>query len=259
MRFAFIWSLLLCLCLAGDRGSAARAQTSAEASTAYGYLGVAIVPVNDLLAASLGMTEARGALVHDVQDGSPAAKAGLKPQDVVLQFDGVDVGESADLGTLVSESRPQHKASLTVLRRGKALHLTAVLGARPSLTNTEPLARISLPAAGFFMPDMPSPALRWQSHRIGLEYEGVDSQLADFFGVKQGVLIRFVLPHSASDRAGLKAGDVLVKFNGKELEGARELAVCLQEAVLPKNIPVDIVRDHKRRSLVVPLVFGDGY
>jgi serine protease Do len=259
MRFARFWSLFLCLCSAGYTGSAALAQTSSESSSG-GYLGVAIVPVDDNIAASLGMTEARGVFVYDVQDGSPAAKAGLKPRDVVLQFDGVDLVASANLGKLVNQAHPGHKASLTVLRHGKVLHLSAVLAARQSIAYAEPVSHIDLPPPGFLMPDMPSPALRWNSQRIGIEYEGVDSQLAEFFGVKQGVLIRFVLPHSIAQRAGLKAGDVLVKFNGKDVAAARDLAVSLQQpATLPKNVALEVVRDRKQRSLVLPLGPDSGF
>ena len=260
MRFACFWSLLLCLCLAGFGRSAALAQPSPDSSSPSGYLGVAIVPVDDNIAASLGMPSPRGVFVYDVQDDSPAAKAGLRPRDVVLRFDGVDLEGSANLGTLVSQARPGHKASLTVLRQGKVIHLSAVLAIRQSSAYAEPVAHIELPPPGFLMPDLPSPALRWNSRRIGIEYEGVDSQLAEFFGVKQGVLIRFVLPRSVAQRAGLKAGDVLVKFNGKDIAGARDLAVSLQQqATLPKNVPLEVVRDRKQRSLSLPLGADSGF
>jgi serine protease Do len=260
MRFAFFGSLLLFLCLLANGGSAALAQANSDSSAACGYLGVAILPVDDSIAASLGMAQPRGVFVHDVQDGSPAAKAGLRPRDVVLQFEGVDVGGAVNLGELVSQTRPGHKASLTVWRNGKVLRLAAVLGARPNPATLEPVARIDLPPAGFILPDLPSPALRWNSRRIGIQYEAIDSQLAEFFGVKQGVLVRFVLPHSAAQRAGLKAGDVLVKFNGKEIADARDLAVSLQQQTGPeRSVPLEVVRDRKPRSLSLKLSPGAAY
>lgn len=246
--------LLLCLCLLGFAKSPEKARQASALPPSYGYLGVAVIPVDDALAASLGMPETRGALVDDVQPHSPAAKAGLKPNDVVLQFDGVDVTGSTDLGVLVGQTQPGHKSSLAVFRRGKVIHLSAVLSARPKVTGSLPVSRIDLLSPAFLIPDLPSPALRWQSQLAGIEYEGVDSQLAEFFGVKQGVLIRFVLPNSIGQRAGLKAGDVLVKCNGKPIAGPRELAVSLQQqAAAGRDVSLEVVRNHKPRALLLSL------
>lgn len=248
MRFAVISSLVLCaVSIAVPLQVQARDQARGNDAPALGYLGVAIVPVNEQIAQSLGMPDIKGVLVYDVQDGSPAAKAGLRPNDVVLRFDGVDVDESTDLGSLVGRTRPNHKAQLTVLRNGAAMRITAIVGSRPDLLAV-PTASLSLPPGGFAPLEMPTTALRWQCRRFGIEYETVDSQLAEFFGLKQGVLLRFVAPHSIADRAGLKAGDVVTRFNGKEVDDARDLTVILQQGGLPKNVPIDVIRDHKRQS-----------
>jgi serine protease Do len=253
MHFARFGCLLLCVCLAGFAEPQDKGRAASDTSS-YGYLGVAVIPVDDNVAVSLGMPEARGALVDDVQPHSPAAKAGLKPNDVVLKFDGVDVGGSTDLGVLVSQSQPGHKSSLAVLRHGKVIHLSAILSARPKLTGAVPVSRIDLLSPGFLMPDLPSPALRWHSQLAGIEYEGIDSQLAEFFGVKQGVLVRFVLPNSMGQRAGLKAGDVLVRCNGKPIADPRELAVSLQQqAAAGRSVSLEVVRNHKMHSLSLPL------
>jgi serine protease Do len=254
MRFARFGCLLLCLCVLGFAKAQHSTRAASDTSSSYGYLGVAVIPVDDNLAASLGMPETRGALVDDVQPHSPAAKAGLKPNDVVLQFDGVDVGGSADLGVLVSQAQPGHKSSLAIFRHGKVIHLSAILSARPKLTGSIPMSRVDLFSPSFLMPDLPSPALRWHSQFAGIEYEGVDSQLAEFFGVKQGVLIRFVLPNSIGQRAGLKAGDVLVKCNGRPISDPRELAVSLQQqAAAGRDVSIEVVRNHKSRSLLLSL------
>jgi serine protease Do len=258
MRFALTGCLLLCLCLSGYSSSQSAAAASADSNPSCGYLGIVVQPVDEHIAPSLGMTEARGALVRDVQEASAAAKAGLRPGDVVLEFEGQEVNESVNLGSLVSRTRPGRKVHLTVLRGGKTIHMTAVLSAKSSGASAEPLARIELPPPGFLMPDLPSPALRWHSRRIGIEYEEVDSQLAEFFGVKQGVLIRFVLPGSLAQRAGLKAGDVLVKFNSEAIASPRDLALAFeqQRAQKPKA-RLEVVRDRKPRSILLPLGVDD--
>lgn len=108
------------------------------------------------------------------------------------------------------------------------------------------------------MPDLPSPALRWHSNRMGIEYEGVDSQLAEFFGVKEGVLIRFVLPGSLAQRAGLKAGDILIKFDGKPIANPRDLALAFEQQGTQKSkVALEVVRDRKPRSMLLPLGAND--
>lgn len=253
MRFALAGCLLLCLCRPSYSGSQPAA-ASADSNPQCGYLGVEVKPVDERIALSLGMTEARGALILDVQEASAAQKAGLKPGDVVLEFEGQQVNESVGLGSLVSQTRPGRKVHLTVLRGSKTIHMTAVLSAKSTAASVEPMARIDLPPPGFLMPDLPSPALRWHSNRIGIEYEGIDSQLAGFFGVKEGVLIRFVLPGSLGQRAGLKAGDVLIKFDGKPIASARDLALAFEQQGAQKSkVALEVVRDRKPRSMLLPL------
>jgi serine protease Do len=257
MRFALIGCLLVSLCHLGYSG-APPAPKAADSNPQCGYLGIGIDPVDEHIAASLGMREARGALVLDVQDGFAAARAGLRPGDVILEFEGQQVNDPGNLGSLVSQTRPGKKVHLTVLRGSRELHLTAVLSAKSSAASAEPMAHIDLPSPGFLIPDLPSPALRWQSRRIGIEYEGVDSQLAEFFGVKQGILIRFVLPGSPAQRAGLKAGDVLIKFDGKPIAGPRDLAVAFDEQGAPRTkASLEVVRDRKPRSILLPLSPND--
>ncbi len=256
MRFALAGCLLFCLCRPSYSGSQPAAK-AADSNPSCGYLGVVVGQVDDRIATSLGMTEARGALVLDVQEASAAAKAGLKRGDVISEFEGEEVAAS-NLGSLVSQTRPGRKVHLTVLRGGKTIHMTAVLSAKSSAASAEPMARIDLPPPGFIMPDLPSPALRWHSNRIGIEYEGVDSQLAEFFGVKEGVLVRFVLPGSLAQRAGLKAGDILIKFDGKPIASPRDLALAFEQQGTQKSkVALEVVRDRRPRSMLLPLGASD--
>jgi serine protease Do len=215
-----------------------------------GYLGLAVSAVNEGVAHELGASDTTGALVRGVQEGSPAAKAGLQPNDIITELNGKPLITAAELGSLVSETRPGHKVRLKVTRNGQTLNLTAILGARPAPPPTETVTRIDLPTSEYFFPDMPSPALRWRSSVLGVEYEGVDSQLAEFFGVKHGVLVRFVRPGSVAQAAGLRAGDILIKVDDKSIAGPRELAMALQDHQSgDRTLPVEIMRDRKQRTL----------
>ena len=256
MRTAVLAILILILpgfarqtVVAGDVGQ----QSS---STQPGYLGVAVVQVDEQIAHQLGLPSTQGAFVHGVWQGSPAAKAGLQPNDVILSVNNSPITDVSEFGQLVAGIAPHHKVQLTVIREGKKLNITAVIAARPAPRSAEAPTRIEIPAPESFFGDMPSAALRWRSSLLGVEYEGVDSQLAEFFGVKQGVLIRYVRPGSLAETAGLKAGDVVVKVNDKTAMGARGIALALQNRQPGQyELPLEVVRSHKPR--LVKIKIGD--
>lgn len=221
------------------------------------YLGVGVVRVDEQIAHELNWTGPGGLFVSVVQKASPAAKAGVQPDDIVVSFNGKRLENPGELGSLVAALPPGRKVHLQVFRGGKTMNLTALLAAREQAPAPEPLVRLDLPTPDTFFTDMPSPALRWRNGVVGIEYEGVDSQLAEFFGVKQGVLIRFVRPGSAGSESGIHAGDVVTKINGKSIANPREFALALQNRPAEKNLAMEIVRDHKERSVKVNLPPAD--
>jgi serine protease Do len=237
--------------------SADDSRDSDSASQKAGYLGLAIVGVPESLANELSAQNSKGALVRAVQNGSPAAKAGIQPNDIILGLNNKTLDNAAELGQLVSALPAGRKIRLRVLRQGKTLHLSATLGEWPTPPSIEPHTQIDLPSSEMFFPDMPSPALRWRSGLLGLEYESIDSQLADFFGVKKGILVRFVHPGSIAQQAGLLAGDVLVSINEKPAGSARELAVALQSQQGERHLALGVVRNHKQQAIKIKIGRGD--
>jgi serine protease Do len=222
---------------------------SGGAEHGFGYLGVAVLPVNSQTARDLGVSDSAGAFVQAVQEGSPAAHAGLMPGDVIVSLNDRAITDAGNLGELVRRMPPGHKVHLGVTRKGKNLHLSAVLAARPGPAPMEPLTRIELPSPPSRLNDMPTPALRWHCTWLGIEYESVESQLAGYFGVKRGVLIRYVREGSPAETAGLKAGDVLVKVNEKNVSGPRDFAVAMDSKRGGRTVPVEFVRDHKQKTV----------
>ena len=93
-----------------------------------GRLGVTIQEVDQSLANSFGLDSARGALVSSVENGSPAAKAGLKPGDVILKVDGADIQSSVELSSRVASMKPGTSARLDVWREGKAREISVAVG-----------------------------------------------------------------------------------------------------------------------------------
>ena len=104
------------------------ADLSDDGTVTRGWLGVNIRPMSDEVAQVLGFENTKGAVVEAVTEDSPAAKAGLQKNDIILSFDGTDITALGDLTRAVAAKDPDESAAITVLRRGKELVLTATIG-----------------------------------------------------------------------------------------------------------------------------------
>lgn len=231
----------------GDVDAHSRSQT---------YLGVAVAAIDEERAAQLKLNDGEGVWITWVEDDSPAARAGLKWNDILLKYNGESIDDTELLGKLVRATAPGQRVHLTVLREGKVVKLVATVQVRkhPPAVPPETMVDFSLHVPRFFLPDMPTPALSWRSSVLGLEYEVIQSQLADYFGVKQGLLVRFVLPGSLAQRAGMKAGDVIVGLANKPVANARDVTLALRaEQASAKPVPIRVVRNHKEQVVSVSL------
>lgn len=231
-------------------------QNGVSSNVSSSYLGVAVVPLDDEMSSELKLRDGQGALVRWVAEGSPASKAGIRPNDIILQFNGHDINDVSDLGRFVHQASPGRKAKLRMIRDGKAVTILVTPGTlrAPSAPVPGSSIRLDLAAPDFFTSDMPLPALFWRSNFLGIEYESIDSQLAGFFGVKHGLLVRYVLDRSAAQASGLRAGDVLVKVANRQCASPRDIGQAIRNRANPdKPIPLEIVRDHKTRALVLNL------
>jgi Do/DeqQ family serine protease len=159
-----------------------------------GRLGVTIQSITPDLARSLNLSGTIGALVSDVEEGSPAKSAGLARGDVITALNGAPVKDSNVLRNEIAELQPGAEAKLTVIREGKEQVLTAKLGELPSGNRRAPGDRGSQGAGSF-----------------GLSVEPLTAQRARELGVeaRTGVVIAAVAPGSRADQAGLHRGDVI--------------------------------------------------
>ena len=102
------------------------------------------------------------------------------------------------------------------------------------------------------MPDMPRSFMSWRSSALGIECETLDGQLAQFFGVKEGVLVRSVSKNSAGDKAGIKAGDVITKVDDAHVATPAEISSRIR-SLRGKSVNVVVMRDHKEVTVSVAL------
>ena len=115
-----------------------------------------------------------------------------------------------------------------------------------------------MPPVTFTMPDLPRHSMAWRTSALGLESESLTTQLAEYFGVKEGVLVRSVTANSPADKAGIKAGDVIIKVSDTNVANPREISSVLR-SVNAKTFPLVIVRNRKEMTVTVTLEESRGY
>jgi serine protease Do len=213
------------------------------------YLGVNLAEIDANRAKELKLKDDYGVEITRVEENSPAEKAGLKAGDVVLEYNGERVEGMEQFGRLVRETPPGREVKLTISRDGKTQKLAATLENRRSRysVNFPPSFRVPQ----FSMPDIPQIYTATRSARLGVEAEALGDQLAAYFGVKQGVLVRAVLDNTPAQRAGIKAGDVITKVDGVPVTAPGELSNAVRQASAKRTYAIDVMRDHRPVSVTV--------
>jgi serine protease Do len=171
-------------------------QLAADGHVVRGWLGVSIQPVTPELAKGLKLSESTGALVSSVTQGSPAARAGLKPGDVILEFNGERVARADRLPNAVATTPVGREVPVGIVRDGKPMKLTVKVGRQGEAKEAE-AEPTTLPA------------------KLGLTVAPVTPRLAREMGLRDehGVVVRDVEADSPAAEAGLQAGDVIVEVN----------------------------------------------
>jgi serine protease Do len=233
-----------------------------EARMDSSYLGISLGDIDADRAKILKLNEPRGVEVINVEQGSPAEKAGVKPGDVLLSYNGENILGAQQLGRFVRETPEGRKIKLQLWRDGKAQTLTIVPEARRSRDfdmDTE-LRRFYVPGQNEqarnwlrermlnIAPEIPNPMLTWLIPALGIQCEPVDSQLAEYFGVKRGMLVRSVAKDSPAEKAGLKAGDVLTLIGDRPIATSHDVTGFLRMQRQP-GTPISVVAVRERKQL----------
>lgn len=209
------------------------------------YLGIGIQEITPERARALKLRDESGVEVTRVSPESPAEKAGLKIGDVVLQYNGVRVEGLEQLSRLVRDTPVGRDARLDIVRDGSSQTVSVRIGQRP-------------PMAGFpggfstRVPDTPRPLLGILSPMLGVEAEPIDGQLAQYFGVNEGVLVRSVMRASPAEKTGIKAGDVVVRVDDSKVATPTDITGRLR-STRNRTVGIVLVRDHREMTFTVDL------
>lgn len=212
------------------------------------YVGIFLAEIDGARAKALKLREERGVEVTKVEDDSPAAKAGMKIGDVVLDYNGQRVEGIEQFRRFVRETPPNRDVKMQVSRDGNVQNLIVRVGQRKSGMEIAMVPRVmEVPEIRMERPGM----LVWSRAALGVEADSIDGQLAAFFGVKEGVLVRSVVKGSTAEKAGIRAGDVIVKVDDSKVATAVELTRAIRAARggSKKSFAVVVMRDKKEMTV----------
>src|ERR1051326_6957186 len=243
MRFHSV-CISACLVAASVVSPAAFAQQRSRDVQTYvfsgggSYLGVGAMDVTPERAKALNLKEERGVEISKVDPDGPAGKAGFKEGDVVLEFNGQPVQSFAQFSRMVQETPVGRQVKVTVWRSNATQTLTATIGEKknqPMIIGPDSGWNFNMPSMPN-MPEMPNIEIphfgAMQNPMLGIIGEpiGQEEQLAEFFGVQEGVLVRSVRKGSAAEKAGIKAGDVITKVDDTKVTSSAEITRALRNA-----------------------------
>ena len=226
------------------------------------YLGVDTRDVTADRLAALKLKEEHGVEVTMVDQDAPAGKAGIKEHDVILSLNGTEVESVEQLRRMIRETPPGRVVTLGISRDGQPMTIKVQLADRKKTFALGPhdkefkFVMPSLPPMPT-MPDIDVPmsiVVVHSSTRSGLMVENLTPQLGDFFGAKngQGVLVRSVEKGSRAEKAGFRAGDVIVRVNGETVSDAGDFTHALRGRK-DNKVNVSIIRDKKEQTLTLTL------
>ena len=224
--------------------------------TSGSYLGIGVAEITAERARALNLREERGVEITRVEEESPAAKAGMKQGDVVVEYSGQRIEGVEQFMRIVRETPPGRDVRLSVHRNGAIQQITVRTAARKAWFSSRlgehagDVPRVELPEIR--IPDVPRALMSWRSSFLGIEAESLDAQLAEYFGVKEGVLVRSVANGSPAEKAGLRAGDVIVRVEEKAVSTPGEVSSAVRSARAKKSVSISAVRDKKEMSIALP-------
>lgn len=225
-----------------------------------GEIGVTVREVTSDDAQKAKIAQPVGVMVESVREGSPAATAGVKAGDIIIDFDGERVRSVRHFTRLVEESAPRREVNVVVIR-GTARQTLKVVPRTDQI-------------AGLFSDDarrrlrvvLPSPRQNFRINpddlagrlpnffgavtgpTLGISVTPLSDQLASYFGVKEGVLVNAVGDDSAAAKAGLKAGDVITAVAGSSVTNANDITRALRDHA-GESVDITVTRDKKSMTL----------
>jgi serine protease Do len=235
---------------------------SIQQNAGNSYFGIQMEDVSSEDVSKYKLNGEKGVIVRSVQKGSPAAEAGIREEDVIVEYGGMQVFSSSQFSRLVQETPVGRKIEIALIREGKKIAVTAKISSRTGSINprrgdgrSEIIPRDFFRQFPFGFPDNRDNDQFNEPEgkpRLGVTLQPLTDQLAAYMGAsgKKGVLVASVIEGSPS--AGrLKAGDIILSANGKSMEDPEDLTDFISKA--KGTVAFTLIREKKEISVAVTL------
>jgi serine protease Do len=218
-------SIGIAFAIPADTVKTVTAQLREKGAVTRGWLGVQAQPITPEIADSLGLNETHGALVAEPQPDSPAAKAGIKPGDVIAAIDGTPVKDARDLSKTIAGNAPGRSIKLSMLRGDEERTITVTLGRLPT---KPPFAVVDRETTGRGPPSSSDSAAGSDAPvDLGLRFAPATNMPGSG---GQGLVVTGVDPTGIAAEEGLELGDVILEIGGASVSTAEELQRKLSDA-----------------------------
>jgi C-terminal processing protease CtpA/Prc len=213
------------------------------------WLGVSIEDMSERLARRMNVKTLKGALVNSVSDDSPARKAGIKEDDIIVSFNGKSIDDASDLTSAVGKAEPGASVECVVMRRNDRKSMQVTVAKAP----TSPMAWVTRAPRAPMPPARPGHFTFMSGGMLGLGVMDLNRQLAEYFEIPggRGVLVSSVDKDGPGARAGLKAGDVIVSMGSADVDDIDDIHWVLSDRREGDSVEIGYVRKGARRSATV--------
>src|SRR5215213_5989101 len=237
-----------------------------------GFLGIYAENINRENMGRYHMNQVRGVGVTQVVKDSPAEKAGLRKDDVILRIEGENVSSVRKLNRLVSELAPDQSVRVSFSRGGAEQEVTATVGKRNNQSfagdffpggtklwrwdrNDSKPSKFEIPSGergNLFDNDNDLAIILGNSRRIGVSTMELSKQLADYFGITtgKGVLVTSVTADGPAAKAGVRAGDVITAIDGEEVDSPGDIARAINRKK-EGDVTLTIIRNKSQQTIRV--------
>lgn len=201
----------------------------------HGFLGVTLQSIDYNLAQAFELKKVEGALVTSVKKGSPADKAGLQTEDIILKYNDRPVEKAASLRNAVYMMQPGSQVNLTLIRQGQTVQVPLVVGTQPAEETKVAAVETTHPS------------------KLGIVIEDLTPEIAQALGYTndKGVVVTKVQSGSAAAFVGLKKGALISSVNRKKVETKEQFYSAIKET--PKGRPVLLQVKQGEQSVYVSL------
>lgn len=229
--------------------STAAAQMATVVKSTGSWLGVSIQDVSKNLMEEKNLKSTDGAYVTDVVEKSPADSAGIKEGDVITEFNGRTIYDASDLSKAVSRTKPGTKATVVLMRKGEKKNLAVVIQKQPRRRGH----------ASFFG-RAPRVAVFHGGRMLGLSFLELNEQLAEYFGAPkdQGVLVQEVEEGSSGEKAGVKAGDVLLRIGTRSIDDIGDVGRAINKYDEEEKVEIEVLRKGSKKTMTVEIDEEEG-